>query len=211
MSRILARIFVLLCFAGIVTAALPAPAQTAAPDRQAVTRAAEAYLQNLGSMKAKFIQTGPDGTKIAGDFLLKRPGRMRFDYADPIKDFIVADGRFIYYYDSQMKETANAPISQSLADFFLRKDLRLSGDVRVTDVSRQGEFTVVSLVQAKDPGAGTLSLGFLTEPMQLKKWRITDAQGAITEVELFDAVTGIKLDNDLFHYYDPNRRTPGYN
>lgn len=204
MKRIAALLALLFAFA------LPVAA-TAQDSARNTVQDVESYLKALGTMKAKFIQTGPDGTQVSGDFLLKRPGRMRFDYADPIKDFILADGRFIYYYDSQMKETSNAPISQSLADFFLRKDLKLSGDVTVTDVSRQGEFIVVSLVQSKDPGAGTLSLGFLPQPLQLKKWRITDAQGGITEVELFDAVTGIALDNDLFHYYDPNRRKPGYN
>lgn len=191
----------------------PAAAQ-AAPlsDAEAQVKDVEAYLQNLRTMKARFIQTGADGHQVGGTFLLKRPGRMRFDYDAPVTDFIVADGRFIYYYDGQMKETSNAPISKSLADFFLRADLHLSGDVKVTDVSRQGDLLVVSLVQAKDPGAGTLSLGFVDKPqLQLKKWRIVDAQGSITEVELFDAQSGIALDNDAFHYYDPNRRNPHYN
>ncbi len=201
----------LLCL-GIALAAtlLLAPAARAG---EAVKGAAEAeqYLRNLRTMSARFIQTAPDGSQTSGDFLLKRPGRMRFDYADPVEDFIVADGRFIYYYDSQMKETSNAPISQSLADFFLRQDLRLSGDVTVTDVRTAGDLLTVSLVETKDPSSGTLVLGFTQNPMQLKKWRILDPQGAITEVELFQINEGINLDNNRFHYYDPNRRDRGYN
>lgn len=187
------------------------PGHTPVADAKATTASIEAYLKNLRTLKARFIQTAPDGTQTAGDFLLKRPGRMRFDYADPVTDFIVADGRFIYYYDGQMQETSNAPISQSLADFFLRSDLKLGGDVRVTDVSTAGELLTISLVQAKDESAGTLVLGFTQQPLQLKKWRIIDPQGGMTEVELFQVSEGIAIDNKVFDYYDPKRRDRGYN
>lgn len=190
--------------------ALPATAQPVS-DAQAVVREVEAYLQNLRTMKARFVQTDATGKQVAGDFLLKRPGRMRFDYDAPVTDFIVADGRFIYYYDGQLKEQSNALISQSLADFFLREKLTLGGDIKVTDVTKEGDLLTVTLVQAKDPNAGSLMLGFTQKPMALKKWRVVDAQGAITEVELFDAVSGIAMKDAPFHYYDPGRKVPDYN
>ncbi len=205
-------------FAVAVTALLLAVAphaQAQAPavsDAQASVAQVQNYLQNLHSLRATFVQTSPDGTQTKGDFLLKRPGRMRFDYAAPVTDFIVADGRFIYYYDGQMRETANAPISQSLADFFLREKINLSGDIKVTDARTEGDLLMVTLVQAKDAGAGSLTIGLSQQPrMQLKKWRILDAQGSVTEVELFDIAEGITLDNKVFHYYDPKRRERGYN
>lgn len=189
---------------------LPAVAQPVS-DTQAAIKEVESYLQNLRTMKARFIQTDATGKQTAGDFLLKRPGRMRFDYDAPVTDFIVADGRFIYYYDGQLKEQSNALISQSLADFFLREKLSLSGDIKVTDIVRAGELLTVTLVQAKDPSAGSLTLGFTQKPMTLKKWRVVDAQGAITEVELFDSVSGIAMKDAPFHYYDPGRKVPDYN
>lgn len=193
--------------------AMPAVAQTpAVSDANASVAAVQTYLQGLRTLSAKFVQTAPDGTQVGGDFLLKRPGRMRFDYAAPVTDFIVADGRFIYYYDGQMKETANAPISQSLADFFLREKITLSGDIKVTDVKTENGLLMVTVVQAKDAGAGSLTMGLTTAPrMQLKKWRINDAQGGITEVELFEIAEGISIDSNRFDYYDPNRRDRGYN
>ncbi len=186
--------------------------QPAVSDAQASVAAVQSYLQNLRTLSAKFVQTAPDGTQTNGTFELKRPGRMRFDYAAPVTDFIVADGRFIYYYDGQMKETANAPISHSLADFFLREKISLDGDIKVTDVRSDNGLLMVTLVQAKDTGAGSLTIG-LTQGtrMQLKKWLIRDAQGSITQVELFDIAEGISLDNDRFHYYDPKRRDRTYN
>lgn len=191
-----------LLFAFVLLFSLPAVAADRLPEVGAV----ETYLNNITTLKARFIQTSQDGSQAAGNFMLKRPGRLKFTYDEPIKDFIVADGLLIYYYDSQLKEQSNAPISQSLADFFLRKNLQLSGDIQVTDIKRDGGFLQVSLAQASDPMAGTLTLALAENPMQLKKWRVVDAQGLITEVELFDIVTGIRLDNDLFHYYNPERK-----
>ncbi len=170
----------------------------------------EAYLKSMTTIKSRFIQTS-DNHQVAGDFLLKRPGRMKFTYDAPIEDFIVADGFMIYYYDSQLKEQSSAPVSQSLADFFLRENLKLSGDVAVSDIKREGGYLQVTLAQTKDPLAGNLTLAFEENPMQLKKWRVVDAQGIVTEVELFEIASGVKLDNDLFHYYDPKRKKPKYN
>ena len=166
---------------------------------------AEAYLHNLKTAKARFLQTAGDGSQAIGTFYISRPGKLRFEYDPPVKDFVVADGFFIYFYDSELKEQSNAPIGQTMADFLLRSNLKLSGDVEVTEVKRGGDLIQISLVQTSDPGSGTLMLGFTPEPFALKKWRVTDAQGSITEVELFQLQTGVNLPSSLFVYSDPKR------
>lgn len=210
----------------LLTLAAPAFAQTAQTQAAPATakpaagalkdlpevKAVQDYLQNLKTLKARFIQTANDGRQLGGDFLLKRPGRMRFEYDYPVKDFIVADGLMIYYYDAEMKEQKNTLISQSLADFFLRENVRFSGDVKISDVKRAGGLIQITLVQTKDPAAGSLVLGVTEKPeLELKKWRVVDAQGMTTEVELFDVQSGIKLDNSKFHYYDPDHKKEKYN
>ena len=136
---------------------------------------------------------------------------MRFDYLPPITDFIVADGLLIYYYDGQMKQQSSMPISRSLADFFLREKMQLSGDITVNDIRREDEFLQVTLVQARDPYAGSLTLMLSEGPLQLKKWRVVDAQGLVTTVELTNIEQGLKLNNKLFHYYTPGRKEPNIN
>ncbi len=165
----------------------------------------EEYLKNLSSARARFVQTTHDGTQLVGTFYLQRPGKLRFEYDDPIKDFVVADGFFIYFYDAELGEQTNAPIGQTLADFFLRKDLSLNDDVKVESVKRKGGFLQVELTQRSDPEAGSLTLGLKEGPMTLSKWRVVDAQGLITEVELFYLKTDIKHPSDLFVYADPDK------
>ena len=198
-----------LAFLVPVTAqAQPTPAVMAAPVKSAPAAEiaqAEAYLHTLKTAKARFLQTAGDGSQAIGTFYISRPGKLRFEYDPPVKDFVVADGFFIYFYDSELREQSNAPIGQTMADFLLRSDLKLSGDVKVTEVKRGGDLIQISLVQTSDPASGTLMMGFTPEPFALKKWRVTDAQGSITEVELFQLQTGVNLPSSLFVYSDPKK------
>ena len=165
---------------------------------------AETYMNTLTSAQARFVQTAHDGTQLVGTFYLQRPGKLRFEYDPPIDDFVVADGRFIYFYDSELKQQSNAPIGQTLADFFLRKNIAFNGELTVTDVQRGGDLLQITLVQSDDPQNGSITLGFSETPeMALKKWRIVDAQNLITEIELFYFKTDIEHPRNLFAYIDP--------
>lgn len=184
-------------------------------DFKADVAAVESYLQGLDTAQARFVQTTHDGTQLVGTFYLRRPGKLRFEYDDPIEDFVVADGLFIYFYDAELGEQTNAPIGQTLADFFLRKDISLGEDVRVKSLKRGGGYLQVELVQEADPEAGSLTLGFKEnkddKALVLSKWQVVDAQGLITEVELFHLKTGDELDPDLFVYKDPDGKSAPYN
>ena len=180
-------------------------------DPQEAVKEVEGYLGDITTLKARFIQVANDGQQQAGTFYLSRPGKMRIDYDPPSKDFIVADGVLIYYYDGKMKQQSSAPISHSLADFFLRKNLTLSGDISASDVKQENNTVQLTLVQTRDPLAGTLTLMLSEKPMQLLAWRIVDAQGLVTEVRLTEIEAGNPLNKSLFHYYDPARRAPTYN
>jgi outer membrane lipoprotein-sorting protein len=186
-----------LCFSA------PAFAAPLSDAEKADVKKAETYLQTLKTARARFVQTTHDGTQLVGTFYLQRPGRLRFEYDPPIEDFVVADGVLIYFYDAELGEQTNAPIGQTLADFFLRKNLKLGGDVKVDSVKKAGGLTQIKLTQTDDPEAGSLTLGFKDDPYTLAKWRVVDAQGLITEVELFYLKTDIKHPDGLFVYKDP--------
>jgi outer membrane lipoprotein-sorting protein len=203
----------------LMASLLPAVSFADDPERQAAIQSVEDYLGSLSTLKARFVQIANDGKQVEGTFYLKRPGRMRIDYDPPVKDFIVADGALIYYYDAELKQVSDTPISRSLADFFLRKELRLSGDVSVSDVKRDNGSDVkdgkptlqLSIVQTSNPLAGSLTLILNQNPLQLQSWRVVDSQGIVTEVKLLDIETGIHLDSNLFHYYDPAHKEHLYN
>jgi outer membrane lipoprotein-sorting protein len=179
------------------------------PEQQQDVQAVESYLGGISTLKARFVQTANDGKQLMGTFYLKRPGRMRIDYDAPVTDFIVADGLLVYSYDGEMKQQSNAPIGKSLADFFLRRDLKLSGDVTVSDIKsdKKSNTLELTLIQTRNPLAGSLTLTMSQSPMQLLQWEVVDAQGLTTQVRLLETQTGITLDRNLFHYIDPTVKT----
>ena len=189
---------------------LPLTATAASNQRPQTVIQAENYLASIDEATARFLQTAQDGTQMVGTFYLNRPGKLRFEY-DKSDDFVVADGFFIYFYDSELGEQTNAPVGQTLADFLLRDNLKLQDDITVTSIEHGGGLLQITAVQTADPGAGSITLGFKENPMELRKWRITDATGAITEVELFQLKTDVDLDSDLFIYKDPNKSRKRYN
>ena len=199
------RIFTL--FLALMFLAAPAFAATEeVKNPEELVQQAEEYLNTLTTAQARFVQTTHDGTQLVGTFYLSRPGKLRFEYDPPIQDFVVADGFFIYFYDAQLGEQSNAPIGQTLADFLLRPELKLSGDLTMTNIKRGGGLLQSELSQTADPEAGSLTLGFSEDPLTLKKWRVIDGQGLITEVELFYLKTGVKHPAKLFVYEDPKGR-----
>lgn len=187
-----------------------AQVQTSTSEATAEIRKAEAWLENLKTARADFTQVANNGGTLEGVFTISRPGRLRFDY-NALDDFIVADGAFIYFYDATAKQQTNAPIGATLADFMLRPDVSLGEKLLVTEINKNPEITQISIVQKDDPGAGTLILGFQNNPYQLKKWRVIDPQGNITEIELNNLKTGVDLDKSQFRYIDPEHGKGGFN
>lgn len=171
---------------------------------------AEEYLRNLTTAKADFIQRAHNGARLSGTFYLDRPGRLRFEYNE-VDDFIVADGFFIYFFDSELREQTNAPIGQTLADFLLRKDLTLTGDIQVQEIGQENGLKTYLLAQSDDMAGGTVKLFFNETPFALKKWQVTDAAGMTTEIELKNLEVDLKLANSLFGFIHPDKKNKGYN
>lgn len=218
--RKIQRLSVLMCCTLLAGACFSAPALAGKEDKkpkqtvsvvEKVTPAdlakVENYLQNLKTAQARFVQTTHNGQQLVGTFSLKRPGKLRFEYDPPVKNFVVADGMFIYFYDGELEEQTNAPIGTTLADFFLRKNFSLSEGLTVKEAKRAGGLLQVQVVQSDDPEGGSLSFAFTENPLELKRWRVIDAQGLITEVELFYIKRDVEFDSKLFVYVDPNKKS----
>lgn len=203
---ILARrpLLALLAAAGFALALPSAPALAAAEAASpAEIQAAEAYLNGIKTLQAQFIQGLPDGQVMTGTFHLSRPGRLRFTYDPPIGDFIVADGRFLFYWDDRLKQQSNAPIGSTLADFILRDEIAFSGDVKLVEAVRESGLLRLTLTPAEDAALGRLTLVFTQSPLALRQWQVVDAQGAVTEVTLNGLRTGETLAADLFRFREP--------
>ncbi len=108
---------------------------------------------------------------------------------------------FVALLDAVLRdeEAASHPVGMECT----AAELELSGDLKIVAFKRSGDFLQIEVVQSSDPEAGRLILGFKEDPMTLKKWRIIDAQGLITEVELFYLKTDVAHASGMFAYKNP--------
>ena len=188
--------------------AAAAPPSTA-QDRADIARV-EDYLNNIRTMQAEFLQVTPSGDTLGGQFYLRRPGRLRFEYTAPKGNFVVADGTFIYFWDNKLKQQSQTLIGSTLANFILQENIRLTGNVTVTDIQRGAGKLELTMALAKDPGAGRLTLQFTDNPLELRQWTVVDPQGLTTQVSLINPRQGMSLDTNLFWFREPDAG-PKYN
>src|SRR4051812_497678 len=95
---------------------------------------AEAWLNNLRSLKARFLQIAQNGAAAEGTAWIVRPGRMRFEYDPPEPLLLVASHGQFFYYDKAMKQATTLPLSATPLGLLLRDNLRLAGEVTVSRV-----------------------------------------------------------------------------
>ena len=192
------RLAALLVFLAVLFAA-PARAELPAQDR-VIAQQVEDYLNSVRSLAAEFVQIGPNGETAKGQVYLRRPGKLRFEYAPPSPLLLVADGRWLVLEDKELEHVDRWPVGETPLAVLVADRVDLDGSVRVTAVKREGGVIRLTLVDAKRPDEGHITLIFNETPMELRQWEVHDAQGGVTHVSLHDAKVNVELPDKLFHY-----------
>lgn len=167
----------------------------------------EDYLNGIVTLRAKFQQYSEAGGVVFGDIYVRRPGRMRVEYAPPVPVILVADGIAVSYYDSELDQLSQLPISATPVWFLLRDQVSLSDGVTITALDKKPGALRITMYQTSEPDAGSVDLIFGDQPLELRQWTITDAAGKQARIGLFDVRLGGDLPNELFATPRPQRRT----
>jgi outer membrane lipoprotein-sorting protein len=188
-----------------LSGAAPAWAQTQAlaltPQDQTLLTQVETYLNAQSGLTANFLQVAADGSTRTGKAWLQRPGKMRFEYDPPDKQLLVAGFGLLVYHDPALDQTTNIPLGSTPLGILLAKHVDLtSGGVVVTDIEHQPGEDDITLVRRGRAAAGSLTLVFGTDPLELRQWVVDDAQGRQTRVSLYDIKPGGPFPDSLFEY-----------
>ena len=189
------RIFLAVLSAAVLSllATLPAGAQGAVGVPQI-----EQYFNSIRSLKARFVQSNPNGSIVQGTLYVRRPGRMRFEYDAPSQLKIVADGFQVTMWDNATKDFGQWPIGWTAASFLVKDPLTLSGDLRVEKLDRVKGLLEMTVIQTKKPQEGRVIVRFSENPMALRGWTVIDQRGSQVTVSLSDVQTGMQLADSLF-------------
>ncbi len=206
----------------ILTAALPLETRPAfaaidqsavalSPAERADIERIERYFNSIRTMRARFLQTASSGQQAEGDVYLNRPGKLRIDYDPPVPIVIVADGTWLIYHDRKLNQVSYLPLGSTPAGILVENKISLTGsDLRITRFAHEAGVIRVTVVRGASPAEGSLTLIFADNPLQLKQWQVTDAQGIVTSVSLSNVTTGMALDPNLFKFIDPKHKPPEY-
>jgi len=176
-------------------AAAPAPI----PAAEAVARA-NAWLDQARDMTADFVQIGPNGRRSEGELTVARPGRMRFEFTNPPRLEVVADGRSVAIIDKKLNTQDEYFISQTPLKFLLSDHIDLARDTKVLSVSQEGNSVTIEVEdRATLGGTAHLALVFDATTFALRQWTVIDAQGFQTVVTLFNVDLKAEPDPALFH------------
>ena len=156
------------------------------------------YLSKLVSLEANFVQISSDGEIKKGKIFISLPGKLRISYEKPNDLLITSIGFWLVVQDMRLKQTNNFPINQTPLNLFLNKQLDF--DNNKFDINYEQESGLISLeFIGKDQFTGTsFKLIFTENPIQLKKWVITDEFENKTSVLFQNLITGKKYSHILF-------------
>jgi outer membrane lipoprotein carrier protein len=171
----------------------------------------ENYLAGLSTWSADFQQTIDDGQgkvmrSAAGKFYLQRPGKFRWDYAEPSEQVVLADGKQIWFYD---KDLAQANVRDMDATLASTPAMLLSGggsvgsQFDITALPANGGLKWFQLIP-KHPNTDfqLVRIGFDKEG-ELASMFLADKLNQVTQLTFTHPTRNAKFPPDLFSFSPP--------
>ncbi len=157
------------------------------------------YINSLQTAVADFTQVNADGSVTKGKVFIKRPGRVRFEYAPPDKTLVMAGEGQVAVFDPKSNQPPEQyPLSRTPLSLILAKDVDL-GRAKMVRAHKEEEATTVVVAQdPAHPEYGTIEMVFTGGPVALRQWVITDDAGGKTTVILGDLEKGGVMASSLF-------------
>jgi outer membrane lipoprotein-sorting protein len=181
----------------------PPPATTTAanfnPAQRAQIDKVSAYLSSVQQLNGDFVQVGPDGRRVKGEFYILKPGKVRFEYEPPSPIEIIADGQSVVVRDRKLATQDLYPLSQTPLRFLLSERIDLMKETNVVGVRADNDFVTI-VIEERQALIGTSRLRMMVgaKDYQLKQWTVTDPQGYDTTVAVSNLDSSKRADPNLF-------------
>ena len=158
-----------------------------------------AYLNTIHVLKSGFIQLGPDGKLDQGEFLLAKPGKLRFEYNPPTPTLIVATGGKIYIKNGRLNTVDRYDISDTPLALLISDAVDLKSNPSVTGIDIRPDALVVHARTFNNrQQQGVITMVFSNPQIELRQWTVKDNQGGTTMVALRNPEPGATVDETLF-------------
>jgi outer membrane lipoprotein carrier protein len=158
-----------------------------AQENDAVVRRVDDHYNHLASLRAHYVERysgmGMDRAE-EGTLLLKKPGRMRWSYAEPVGKVFVLDGKYAWFYTPGDAQATRVPARQ-LDDLrsplrFLLGHTQLKKELDNLTVVLDGSgFRITGVPKGMAQRVKLLTLGVTAEGA-IETMRLEEVDGAVT-------------------------------
>lgn len=168
------------------------------------------FYKKVTTFSASFTQVVLDESLTTlqesnGRLWIKRPGKFRWDYLEPFKQHIVADGKKIWVYDIELKQATYREMDGALGHtpaFLLGGTGNLNRNFELKELGRQGKLDWVQMKPKKsDGGYENIRIGF--EGKELRMLEMVDSFGQTTRVTLHKNRENSKITDKRFQFTPP--------
>lgn len=171
-----------------------------------------AYLNKLATVQSDFTQVNADGTVSIGKIYIKRPGRVRFEYAPPDKSLVLASAETVAIFDSKSNQPPEEyPLKRTPLNLILAPKIDLGRAKMVVGHKEVENTTRVVAQDPEHPEYGTIELVFTANPIALRQWVITDDLGQQTTVILGELKPVANLAASMFNIVEEKSRRSSRN
>ena len=164
------------------------------------------YLNSIHSLKARFVQIGPEGGMDQGTLYIQKPGQIRFEYNPPSALLIVATQGRVYVKNSRLNTLDHYDLSDTPLGLILNQNVDLKTNKAVMGVSEQNGALVVQARTSTNRNNSNIALVFSSPALELRQWTVRDNQGGNTTVALQNLEVGATIDPALFTPLQKNPR-----
>jgi len=168
------------------------------------------FMDNTKSMKATFTQTlrtneGDTLQQTSGLFYLQRPGKFRWNYAQPYEQEIVSDGTRIWIYDVELQQVTVQKPNVSLGNnpmALLENRAKLNESFNVTELGvEKGVYRLKLVSKTGESDFKAVILGL--NKHGLVYMLLHDQFEQTTDIVFDHLTTNPELASDLFNFTPP--------
>ena len=184
--------------------------QLFAQSNDALVRKVDDHYNHLNSLRAHYTEhyagMGMDRTE-SGMLLLKKPGRMKWSYAEPVGKVFVLDGKFAWFYTPGDNQATRVPAKQ-LDDLrsplrFLLGHTQLKKELDNLAVVPEGSgFRIAGIPKGMEQRVKLLSL-WVTASGEIQRMKLEEVDGAVTEFTFSGMEENVPVKNEEFVFSPP--------
>lgn len=177
---------------------------------EAIVRKVDDHYNRLNSLRSAYVEhysgMGMDRTE-KGVLLLKKPGRMRWDYAEPTGKVFILDGKFGWFYtpgDTQATRIAAKKLDDLRSPLrFLLGHTQLKKELDGLSVSQDGEgFQISGVPKGLGQRVKRLSLS-IDAGGAIRRMQVEEVDGSVTDFTFSEMKENVPAQDSEFTFRAP--------